>query len=239
MAKRLKVIACKVLMRELYWVAARTPNIVDIAWKKQALHNTPDLLRASVQAAIDEAEAEEEQYDAILLGYGLCSNGIVGLTSRKTPLVIPRGHDCITFLLGSKERYRDIFDSYSGGIYWYSPGWIEHSLQPGKERYERAYQEYADKYGEDNAQYLMDMEQNWMKEYRCALYIDWPALHRDDYDRYTRECADFLKWEYRSEQGTPDLLQDFMDGNWSDDRFLIVQPGQTVQPSFEAGVIRV
>lgn len=236
---KLKVIACKVLMRELYWLAAQSPNIVDISWKKQALHNTPDLLRDEVQASIDAVEAEQDGYDAILLGYGLCSNGIVGLRSRKTPLVIPRGHDCITFLLGSKERYRDLFSSYDGGVYWYSPGWIEHSLQPGKERYERAYQEYAQKYGEDNAQYLMDMEQNWMKEYRCALYIDWPQLHREEYDRYTRQCAEFLGWEYRSERGNPGLLDDFLSGNWNEDRFLVVQPGQTVQPAYDAGVIRV
>ena len=61
------------------------------------------------------------KYDAILIGYALCSNGVVGLTSRRIPLVIPRGHDCITLLLGSKELYRDYFDSHRG-IYWYSSG---------------------------------------------------------------------------------------------------------------------
>jgi hypothetical protein len=238
MQKKLKLIGCKVLMRELYQLACQSENIIDIQWKKQALHNTPDLLRQEVQASIDAVEAEEEQYDAILLGYGLCSNGIVGLQCRNTPLVIPKGHDCITFLLGSKERYREIFNSYSGGIYWYSPGWIEHSLQPGKERYEKVYQQYVEKYGEDNAQYLMDMEQGWMKEYKCAFYINWPELPRPHYEAYTKECAEFLNWEYRNEDGSSQLLKDFLDGRWDDGRFLIVQPGETVKPSFDLNVIR-
>lgn len=236
--KRYKFIGCKVLMRELYQLAYSSNNIVDTVWKKQALHNTPDILRREVQAAIDAVEAEEEKYDAILLGYCLCSNGIVGLKSSKTPLVIPRGHDCITMLLGSKEKYQTLFDSYGGGIYWYSPGWIEHSVMPGRERYDIAYKEYAEKYGEDNAQYLMDMEQGWMKEYKCALYVDWPEAHRPDYAGFTSSCAEFLKWEFRAETGDSSLLRDMLNGNWDEGKFLVVPPGETVQPSFDEKIIR-
>ena len=50
------------------------------------------------------ASVDESKYEAILLGYGLCSNGLVGLTARSIPLVIPV-HDCITLFLGSKEQY--------------------------------------------------------------------------------------------------------------------------------------
>lgn len=237
-AKRFKLIGCKVLMRELYGLACQSRNVIDIHWKKQALHNTPDILRSEVQAAIDSAEAEEEKYDAILLGYCLCSNGIVGLKTAHTPLVIPRGHDCVTMLLGSRARYQNLFDSYSGGIYWYSPGWIEHSPMPGRERYEAAYNSYVEKYGEDNAQYLMEMEQGWFREYKCALYVDWPEQHKAEYASYTRECADFLKWEYREEAGDSALLRDFLDGRWDDARFLVAKPGETVRPSFDEMIIR-
>jgi hypothetical protein len=237
-AKRFKLIGCKVMMRELYRLACQSGNVIDLLWKKQALHNTPDILRSEVQAAIDAVEAEEEKYDAILLGYCLCSNGIVGLKTANTPLVIPRGHDCVTMLLGSKERYKKLFNSYNGGIYWYSPGWIEHSPMPGRERYESQYKEYAEKYGEDNAQYLMEMEQGWFREYKCALYVDWPEQRHPEYAEYTRECADYLKWEYREESGDSALLRDFLDGNWDDERFLVVKPGETVQPSFDEKIIR-
>ena len=119
MTRNFKMIACKVLLRELYSLAYNCPNAVDITWLRQKLHETPDRLRQEVQDIIDRIDATEgDPCEAILLGYGLCSNGIVGLRSRRYPLVIPRAHDCITFLLGSKERYRQEFEGHSGGIYW-------------------------------------------------------------------------------------------------------------------------
>ena len=36
----------------------------------------------------------------ILLGYGLCGNGLDGLSARHTRLVLPRAHDCIGLLMG-------------------------------------------------------------------------------------------------------------------------------------------
>jgi len=236
---KLKIIACKVLMREIYYLAYQSSNLVDILWLKQALHNEPDKLRRKLQDAIDSIEAEEESYDAICLGYGLCSNGIVGVKSTKYPLVVPRGHDCITLLLGSKEKYDEIFSKKNGGIYWYSPGWIEHSLQPGKERYEKIYREYAEKYGEDNAQYLMDMEQNWMKEYKNAIYIDWPQLHNDAYICYTKECADFLKWNCDIVKGSDSLLRAMLEGHWDKERFLIVPPGKVIRPTYKEDIISI
>ena len=65
-----------------------------------------------VQRLIDESD--NGSYDAILLGYGLCGNGTRGLKTARTPLVMMRGHDCISFLLGSGERFREINDSIPG-----------------------------------------------------------------------------------------------------------------------------
>ena len=184
-------------------------------------------------------EAEEESYDGICLGYGLCSNGIVGVSSKKYPLIVPRGHDCITLLLGSKEKYQSLFNSRKGGIYWYTPGWIEHSTQPGKERYELLYKQYADKYGEDNAQYLMDMEQNWMKEYDNALYIDWTHLDTDKYIQYTKECAEYLKWQHEVVEGSDSLLSDMLEGHWDHEKFLVLQPGSKIKASFREDIIDI
>ena len=66
----------------------------------------------------------KDDFEAILIGYGLCSNGIMGISSNKYKLVIPRAHDCITFLLGSKEKYSKYFTDMPG-TYWYTMSWIE------------------------------------------------------------------------------------------------------------------
>ena len=169
---RFQFIVCKVMQREAYLCAGRSENVVDIVLMEQGLHNEPEKLRCEVQKTLERtSDIQGKRYDASLLGYGLCSNGIAGLCA-KIPLVVPRGHDCITLLLGSKERYKEYFDSHRG-VYWYSPGWMDTGTQPGKERYELTLKQYREKYGEDNTQYLMGLEQKWMKEYNWATYIDW------------------------------------------------------------------
>ncbi len=224
---RLQFIACKVMQREAYFCAARSKNVVDIVLMEQGLHEEPKKLRREVQKALDNTcDIQGRPYDSSLLGYGLCSNGIVGL-SAKIPIVAPRGHDCITLLLGSKDKYQEYFDSHRG-VYWYSPGWIESDEQPSKERYEKKLKEYKEKYGDDNAQYLMEVEQNWIKEYDWATYIDWGLTDSDEYKNYTKRCAEFLHWNYDELKGNPVLMQKLVDGDWNDSEFLVVKPGRKI-----------
>jgi hypothetical protein len=224
---RLQFIVCKVMQREAYFCAARSKNVVDVRLMEQGLHDEPDRLRSEVQKALEATtDIQGRPFDATLLGYGLCSNGIVGL-SAEIPIVVPRGHDCITLLLGSKEKYKEYFDSHRG-VYWYSPGWIESGKQPSKKRYENLLKEYKQKYGDDNAQYLMEVEQTWMKEYNWATYIDWGLVDSESFKQYTRTCADFLGWNYDELNGDPSLMQRMVDGQWSDDEFLVVKPGKKI-----------
>ncbi len=224
---RLQLIACKVLQREAYYCAARSANVVDVVLMEQGLHDYPDKLREEVQRALGRTEdIQGRRYDASLLGYGLCSNGIVGL-SAEIPIVVPRGHDCITLLLGSKERYKEYFDSHRG-VYWYSPGWIESGKQPSEKRYRETLAEYREKYGDDNAAYLMECEQTWMKEYAWATYVDWGFINSEGYKEYTKECAEYLKWNYDEVEGGPGLMQRFVDGQWDERGFLVVWPGERI-----------
>ena len=225
--KRFRFVTCKVLQREAYLCASRSRNIVDVEPMPQGLHNDPDKLREEVQRAVQiTSDVQGRPYDAIVVGYALCSNGIVGVTAE-IPTIIPRGHDCITLILGSKERYKDYFNA-NRGIYWYSAGWIETTTQPGKERYESALAKYREKYGEDNAEYLMEMEQSWMREYSKATYIDWDFEGASEYRNFTKKCAEYLGWSFDELKGDQSLLQHLVDGEWDHDSFLVLKPGQTV-----------
>jgi hypothetical protein len=224
-----------VLWREVSHYASLSKHRFDIRMQEWGLHCRPDDLRATLQAEIDRADATG--YDAILIGYGLCSNGVAGIRARTRPLAIIRAHDCVTHLLGSKERYRRFFDAHPG-TYWYSPGWIEDHLAPGRERYERTRAEYLEKYGEDNADYLMDLEQDWFKKYSTAAYVDFDFGDAERYKRFTRDCAEWLHWGYEELRGSPELLVDFLDGKWEDDeRFLLVEPGQMIQASNDDSIL--
>ena len=248
---RYAFIGCEVLFREFCVAAARASAQVDVVMMPQGLHNVPADLRTRVQQEIDRLDADGPQfvpygdgtvvsppkYDAILLGYALCSNGVVGLSSQRTPLVIPRGHDCITLLLGSKERYQEYFETHRG-IYWYSAGWIERTLQPGRERWELIRNRYVAQYGEDNADYLMEMEQGWFKEYHWATYINWNLATAERDRAFTRDCATFLAWEYDELDGDPRLMEDLMDGRWDAERFLVVPPGACIEPSHDPGIVK-
>ncbi|MEL7604196.1 MAG: DUF1638 domain-containing protein, partial [Bacillota bacterium] len=102
---RFKVLACKALQRELSLLAAGTDAILDITYMRQGLHDTPDLLRAALQKEIDAVDSGSDlhtnedrlgrSFDAILLGYGLCSNGVCNVTSQRHKLIVPRSDDCI------------------------------------------------------------------------------------------------------------------------------------------------
>lgn len=258
--RRFAVVACRVLWRELAAAASALPHSYELRFLRQGLHNTPELLRSELQAAIDEASAgvpggapagnaaaasgwtslasRPLEPEAILLGYGLCSNGLVGIEARDAPIVVPRAHDCVTFFLGSKERYRELFDGHPG-TYWYSPGWIETGTQPGRERTEALRVEYAAKYGEDNADYLMEMEQDWMRKYEACSYVSLGGFDDSAYRAYARECADYMKWRYSEPGGDPSLIRALLAGDWDEECFLVVPPGRRIASSYDESVIKL
>ena len=245
--KRFKLLACKVLYREISLLSARCESFVDVTYLRQGLHNTPDILRETLQREIDRIDAGTDIYsscnkagdfDAILLGYGLCSNAICGIVSQKFKLVVPRAHDCVTLFLGSKERYKDYFDTHSGGIYWYTPGWNECCLMPGKQTLEIKRSRYMAQYDdEDTVDYLMEQEHAWMKQYKTFAYIDWEELHMPHHIQYTKECAQSLNVGFDLLKGDSSLLRDFIDGNWREEDFLVLEPGQTISQSFDDAIL--
>lgn len=253
---RLKLIACKSMFRELSYLAALSENSIDATFMRQGFHESPELLNKKLQAEIDAVEdgtdshtnrfsseaasaspQKLEDIDAILLGYGLCSNGIVGLHSRSHRLVVPRGHDCITMLLGSKERYMDCFNKYPG-CFWYSGSWIENSAMPCEEYQQRqcAYLRQKD-YDEDTLEYCLEEMTGWTKNYHYAAYIKMPFYDKKDWQDFTKSAADFYGWDYKLLDGSTGLLERFISGDWNEEDFLVVPPGQEIYATNDSRII--
>lgn len=233
---RLKVIACEVLFREICLCAARSENIISTEFLVRGLHDNPDTLRSEVQKKIDETD--ESMYEGILLGYALCSNGIANVQARGIPLIVPRAHDCVTLFLGSKESYKEHFTG-NPGTYYYTSGWmeragskVERKVQDGRGLWAK-YEEYVKKYGEDNAKYLMNFEKSWIDNYSCAAYIDLEFVRFLNYKEEAEKIAMQRGWKYEELPGDIRLIKQLIDGQWNEDEFLIVQPGEKIVPSYD------
>jgi hypothetical protein len=233
--ERVAIVTCAVLEDEITHLSADLKHVVHVEILEQGLHNEPDRLRTTLQAAIDRVEAGTDA-EVIVLGYGLCGRGIEGVRAQRCRLVITRAHDCITLLLGCRHRYAEYVAEHAG-TYWYSPGWIRCHVAPGEERFRLLRQHYVEKYGEDNADYLMQQEQVWFEHYDRATFVDLGVGDIDEGVRFTRQCAAWLGWRFDRQHGDPDLLRGLLTGPWPEDRFLVVEPGWTFKMTADDRVI--
>jgi len=240
---KLHAIICQVLSRECFQAAALSPHMVSVSTQLSGLHREPDKLRQTLQEEIDKASGCGNDY--ILLAYGLCSRGTADLTARDTPIVIPKVHDCISLLLGSNARYQREFGEHPG-TYYFSSGWIEYmdgELDQGmftgkKEReYEERLREYTEKYGEDNAVYLLEQESQWLVNYSRAALIDLPLGDSEHYRWFTKDIAESRNWVYEELHGDLRLFEKLFNGDWDSSEFLIVQPGQRTLECVNSDII--
>jgi hypothetical protein len=232
------VVYCAVLEDEIEAFAKDNPRLIRLEKMPQGLHNEPDKLRSRLQSVVDRIEADCPEVSVIVAGYGLCSRGTEGVVTKRCRFVIPRAHDCITLLLGSKERYAEYVKNHPG-TYWYSPGWNRHHIPPGKERYDTLRAQYVERFGEEDADYLMEEEQHWFSTYDRATFVDLKVLPSDHDQTFTQNCAKWLGWNYDRQVGDPGLIQSLLTGDWNDDRFVVLEPGQAFRMTIDERVIEV
>lgn len=243
---RLMFLTCEVMYREISYCVARSKNIVDVRFLPKGLHDIgQEKMSTTLQDEINKIP--KDKYQGILLGYGLCGNGIVGLTTKENIMVVPRAHDCITLLLGSREKYSQYVAKHSR-TYFRSTGWIERNTpeigEDGKPisimtqlGFGGTFEEYAEKYGEDNAKYLMEVL-NGTKHYDTITYIDMGIGNFNGHEQESREEAQEKGWNFIKLQGDISLLQRMVDGEWDPDEFLVVQPGQKIKAVYFDNIIR-
>ncbi|TVR20707.1 MAG: DUF1638 domain-containing protein [Anaerolineaceae bacterium] len=238
-------LTCEALARSIYALSAQSDHTISIRLFRQGLHNRPKNLREVLQEQIDAIEPGE--CDAILLVYGICGTSTIGLSARHTPLVMPRAHDCITLYLGSRERYQEEFEK-NPGTYWYSLDYMERQEDnaqivlgaAGLEIEAAEYEKYIERYGKETADLLMEEMRRWSRHYSRAAFIDTgqgtPAANRR-YEESAQQKASKEGWAYERLQGNQRLLRLLVSGDWPEDEFLIVQPGQTIRQTYHDDLI--
>jgi hypothetical protein len=242
---RLKLIACEIFYRELCAAVARSPNLVDLEFLPKGLHDIGSAsMVGRLQEAVDRVDAS--RYESVLLGYGLCNNGLVGLVARSIPLVIPRAHDCIALFMGSHERYLEYFNS-NPGVYFKTSGWVERGEDAGELRQvsishrsgmDMTYEQLVEKYGEDNAKYLWDELCDITRNYTQFTFIEMGVEPGDIFERRVRAEAEGRGWKYEKIAGDMSFIQGLVDGPWDQKRVLVVRPGCRVTAAYDEGIIQ-
>jgi len=241
---RLYAIACDVVARPVYLCAATSPHVVDIRLFERGLHNEPKDLRTRLQEAIDEAPANAE---AIVLGYGLCGGATAGIVARDKPVILPRAHDCITLFLGARERYQE--EMQKPATYWYVTDQLERNdgyragiggLAIGSDtdaQVDAIRAEYVEKYGEDNADYLMEIMGGWRAHYGRAAFVSMSVGDDTASETAAHDEADRRGWAFERMEGSMVLLRRLLYGEWGDD-MLTLQPGEKLAMSYDDGVVK-
>jgi hypothetical protein len=237
--RKFKFIGCEIIYREACWLAATSHHRVDVEFLQKGLHDLETAsMVARVQAAVDAVDPAAG-YEAILLGYARCNDGLVGVTARSIPLVIPRAHDCITLFFGSRQAYQEYFNQHPG-TYYMTTGWSERNVagdysRPaygqqgvmGKLGLTQSREELVAKFGEEEADFIAEMMGGWMKNYTKFLFLKMGVGPEESQIAATQAEATRRGWEFELRDGDWSLLRRLFEGAWDED-FIQVAPGQKV-----------
>jgi len=218
------VIACKVFQDLLeHFVPAELAG--RFTFLDYGLHRIPGELTKTVQEQIDGIQEPSR----ILLGYGLCGNGLQGVRAGPHTLFIPRADDCIAILLGSYQAYTKEF-SENPATYYLTKGWLESGSDPLKE-----YHEAVEKYGAENAEWVMDQQ---YKNYTRLVFVAHTQEDLETYRPRALEVAEYCKrWGMRYEEihGSDAYIRGLVKAvstlSESDDEFLVIPPGGSIEQS--------
>jgi len=210
---KLLVIACSVMRDEL--MAVSVPG-VRFEFLEIGLHRTPARMPLVIQEKIHHAD---DKIDYIVLGYGLCGNGIVGVKAERKPLVIPKTHDCISLFLGSSEA-RQKEQQKAPGTYYLTKGWIEEGKPPLA-----LLEEYTQHYGQQTAEWVISEE---FKNYTRLALVSTGAYDLVAYRSNARANAVFLGVTYEEIKGSLAYFEKMVKGQWDKGEFIILQPGEEI-----------
>jgi hypothetical protein len=212
------VLSCQVL-QDMLTRLLPAGLATQVTYMDYGLHRVPGRMTPALQEVLDSIE----EPSLILLGYGLCGNGLKGLKAGKHTLLVPRVDDCIALLLGSRKRYICEFETVPG-TYYLSKGWLESGSHPLKE-----YEEYVPRYGEKEAMWIMDQQ---YQHYERLVLVAHSQADLDTYRPQAQKVARFCEhWGMRYQEilGSDGYVRRLVDVAAKLDRvngdFLVIPPG--------------
>lgn len=207
------LVACQTISDEVERALSATGRSLPVRWIESGLHVKPDALRVRLQQDLDALSG----VDRVLLAFGYCGNALVGLTAGAFRLTFPRADDCITLMLGSCERRREI--QSEAGTYFLTHGWLTHEANVWAE-----YNATVAKRGKERADRVYA---TMLKHYRRLGVIDTGAYDMAGFMERSKTVASDLRLEHFVIDGTTAWLERLVSGPW-DDGFVTFEPHETV-----------
>jgi len=215
------VLACNTIRDELEKAAREVGCPYPFRWVESGLHLVPDSLRIRLQEELDQLRGVQR----VLLAFGFCGNSVVGLSTRDFELIVPRVDDCITLLLGSRERREAC--SADGGVYFLTRGWLE-----GEFNLWREYEAVLSRHGPERTERIY---RKMLAHYRYLGLIDTGAYDADALLPEVHRIAETLKLETRIFSGSGAYMERFFSGPWDAAEFIVVPPGTTIELAHVTG----
>ena len=238
---RYKLICCDVFSREMYDALLKSSDNVFPVFTMKMSHEYPDRLRELIQKEIDNTDPDI--FSHILLGYGLCGNAIAGLKTGRIPVVIPRAHDCCTIFLGSKQSFKKHF-GHRPSCRWTSGGYMQdgdYYLRKSEVHQflgiDMSFEELAEKYGEENARYIIETLAPKDDSDKQVVFIETPPYEKFDLKKRAETEAEKDGRSFESIQGDTRLLEMLVNGDWNEEDFLIVPPYHMIEGVYDSDII--
>ena len=206
-------IACETIKDEILYVSSKVKCQFPFSWLSSALHKFPDKLRYELQKEIDQYVNEEN----ILVLFGYCGNAVLGLSSKHARLIIPKMDDCISLLLGSNKRRRDL--GKEGCTYYLTKGWMSSDSGIATE-----FNRCAMKYGYEKTKMVFKI---MLKGYKSIDVINTGVDQLYELIGAAQEFADLLELDYKVVDGSLYVFYKALRGQWDED-FVVVEPGEKV-----------
>ena len=209
-----KILSCRTLEPEVRLAMEKSGCTMELEVLHENNHDVPNLLRRNLQAALDKMV----DTDRVLLAFATCGGTMVGLQTGDFELIIPRLDDCLSLLMGSMERRKEVLEGGFG--LFVTKSWMEHENNTAVqlEYIRRKYPEHRAKkvievmYGKFDSLNVID----------TGAYDVFSILPR------TEVLAQQLGSKHRIVQGTTAYLETLLQGPYDPAYFIVIPPHTTI-----------
>jgi hypothetical protein len=225
--QRTVIIACAVF-RDVIRNYVEEPETL-VLFMDYGLHLVPRNMRAAIQKELDALDTPS----LVLIGFGLCGNGLAGIQSRGHTLIIPRVDDCVSLYLGSRAAYLREFQA-EPATYYLTPGWLECGGEPMTE-----HEKCCNQFGAEKAAMIADMLYG---KYRKICFVAFTDEELNRYRPRALQVASFCRerwnWQYAERIGSDALMRKLLqfgragvspNSSGAGEELVIIRPGEEVR----------